>query len=529
MRTLLVQAGDARRQALCQLLQGRGHAVVCCEEPGPALAAFTAAPFELVIVDLSLPQIDFGAFCRRLRDAPRGAWCLVLVISASDRRSAIDEAIRSGADDYLVRTEDPELLGIRLTIAERRVEEHVARWRMISDLTESEARFRDLLETAPDAICRIDTDGLIRLINGHAERMTGYRRDELIGQPVELLVPEALRAGHVEHRRRFAERPSTRPMGTGANLSLRRKDGSELPVDICLGHHRANGQEYTIAAVRDITERRRLEDELRLAKEAAEHAYERMRRDLEAAARLQRALLPATLPAVPGVHFAWEYHPCAGLAGDGLNVFRLDEDHLGLYLLDVSGHGVAAALLSVTLARLLSPALSQSTLLRVRQPDRPGYHLIPPAEVAHQLNQWFLANPAGEQYFTLLYGVLEVRGRCLRFVSAGHPGLVHVRADSGPELLRLSGYPIGCVEGADYEETALQLRAGDRLFLYSDGLTDSFSPSGEPFGQARLQRAIGAAEEETLQDCTRRVLREVLQWAGDASQDDLSVLALAIE
>ena len=85
-----------------------------------------------------------------------------MVISASDRRHDVDEAIRSGADDYLVRTEDSELLGVRLTIAERRVEENGARQRMISALTESEDRFRDLLETAPDAIFRVDPEGRIR-------------------------------------------------------------------------------------------------------------------------------------------------------------------------------------------------------------------------------------------------------------------------------------------------------------------------------------------------------------------------------
>ena len=359
--------------------------------------------------------------------------------------------------------------------------------------------------------------------------MSGYSRDELVGQPVELLVPEAQRGVHIEHRRRFAERPTTRPMGTGINLYLRRKDGSELPIDICLGHHRTSGREYTIAAVRDIAERRRLEDELRLAKEAAEHAYDRIRRDMEAAAQLQRTLLPANLPAIAGIGFAWEYHPCAGLAGDGLNVFRLDEDHIGFYLLDVSGHGVAAALLSVTLARLLSPALSQSTLLRVAKSDQQGYHIVPPAEVARQLNQWFLANQAGQQFFTIFYGVLEVRTHCLKFVSAGHPGLLHAPAGSELALFRVPGYPIGCVEGADYQERVLQLRQGDRLLLYSDGLTEAISSSGEQFGQERLQRTIAEGNGESLQACTKRVLREVLQWAGDDPQDDLSVLALAIE
>src|SRR5262249_32969662 len=117
--------------------------------------------------------------------------------------------------------------------------------------------------------------------------------------------------------------------------------------------------------VRDATERRRVEAELRQARAAAERAYERLRRDLQAAAQVQRGLLPARPPGTERVRFAWESLPCAELGGDALNVFWLDEHAIGLYLLDVSGHGAAAALLAVSLARLLSPAADQSTLLGV--------------------------------------------------------------------------------------------------------------------------------------------------------------------
>ena len=100
------------------------------------------------------------------------------------------------------------------------------------------------------------------------------------------------------------------------------------------------------------------------------------------------------------MNFAWVFKPCEELGGDILNVFMLDEQQVGLYLLDVSGHGVTAALLSVTLNRVLSPAPSPHSLLK--QQGR----LMPPAEVAEQLNREFPMDPTTGQYFTLLYGIL---------------------------------------------------------------------------------------------------------------------------
>jgi sigma-B regulation protein RsbU (phosphoserine phosphatase) len=272
-----------------------------------------------------------------------------------------------------------------------------------------------------------------------------------------------------------------------------------------------------------------MEEELRLAKEAAERAYERIRRDIQVAANLQRALLPANLPVVSGIRFAWEYRPCTELAGDGLNVFWLDDDHLGLYLLDVCGHGVAAALLSVTLARLLSPLLHQSTLLRVPEPDRKGYRLVPPAEVAVQLNRWMAANPPGDQYFTMIYGILDVHTHRLRYVSAGHPGPILVPAGGQPQHLNVPGFPIGMVIDADYQDRELELHPGDRLFLYSDGITEAGNTAGEPFGPSRLRQVIRDCPSDAVDGATKAILGEVLAWSSNRPDDDLSILAVAIQ
>ncbi|TJY56604.1 PAS domain S-box protein [Sinimarinibacterium sp. CAU 1509] len=134
--------------------------------------------------------------------------------------------------------------------------------RDISEYKKAESKFRDLLETAPDAMVIIDTRGRIALVNARAERVFGFSRDEMIGQPIETLIPERLREQHEAHRNRFIGDPRQRPMGTGLDLWARRKDGSEFPVEISLGPLQTSEGSLVTAAVRDITERKAFEQQL---------------------------------------------------------------------------------------------------------------------------------------------------------------------------------------------------------------------------------------------------------------------------
>jgi CheY-like chemotaxis protein len=134
---------------------------------------------------------------------------------------------------------------------------------------------------------------------------------------------------------------------------------------------------------------RRLQVELEETNSRLESINGRMSRDLEAAARIQKTFLPSVTPAVSGLEFAWCYRPCDELAGDALNIIPLGGNRVGLYILDVSGHGVSAALLSVTLSRLLSPPSEPSSIL-IRNRENLAVtplEVTPPADVADRLNQ----------------------------------------------------------------------------------------------------------------------------------------------
>jgi two-component system cell cycle sensor histidine kinase/response regulator CckA len=154
-----------------------------------------------------------------------------------------------------------------------------------SERQRAEAKFRGLLEAAPDAILGINVDGVMVLANAQAERLFGYRREELVGQLVETLVPDAVRAVHPRHRQKYFTDPQARPMGAGMQLACRRKDGSEFPAEISLSALETEDGLLVSAAVRDVSER--LEEQAERERLKAQAERERLERQLHQAQRLE--------------------------------------------------------------------------------------------------------------------------------------------------------------------------------------------------------------------------------------------------
>ncbi|MEA1923027.1 MAG: SpoIIE family protein phosphatase [Pseudomonadota bacterium] len=275
-----------------------------------------------------------------------------------------------------------------------------------------------------------------------------------------------------------------------------------------------------------------LERNLAQRNQELEKINDRMRRDLQAAAKIQQSLLPTQLPVCEKVNFAWKYVPCDELAGDTLNLFYLDENHIGLYLLDVSGHGVPAALLSVNLSRILNPNPGQSDLLKEQIPGSHGYHLVAPEEVADRLNQRFPLDSTTEQYFTIQYGQLNIKSGSLTFISAGHPPMIHLKADGSSQSIQVRSMPIGFMVGVGkvYKEQKLELKDGDRLYFYSDGIIEAMNPEKEQFGVERLLASFNNSRTLSLNDSLDQLTDELDQWtAGQGCGDDVSLLALEIK
>jgi phosphoserine phosphatase RsbU/P len=291
----------------------------------------------------------------------------------------------------------------------------------------------------------------------------------------------------------------------------------------------AKNQEL-IAANEDLTIARehlqKTNAELSVLNEEILRKNARMIRDLEAAAKVQQSLLPADSVDLPGADVAWRYVPCEGLAGDFLNVFPLDAEHVGLFVVDVSGHGVPSSLMAVTVGRFLTNKISDQSIL-VRQGPDGQVVIASPAEVATQLNRLFQADEFSGLYFTIIYGVLHLPTGRLDYVSGGHPALVRVPAAGKAEFHPAEGLPIGFVPDVEYDQQSLQLAPGDRIYLYSDGVPEAMDKDINPLGDDALAENLTTSRPQPLEQSVAGLLETVQQWCQPKGPlDDVSILGL---
>lgn len=287
---------------------------------------------------------------------------------------------------------------------------------------------------------------------------------------------------------------------------------------------RTNGE---LAVAKDQLQRKN--QQLESLNERLQTANTRMSKDLAAAARVQQSLLPRATPPIGRARLAWKYLPCDELAGDFLNLFPLDERHLALYVVDVSGHGVASSLLSVTIGRLLTPHVSASSILVQEDSGPGGKRIVPPAEVAFELNRRFPMEEQNGLYFTMVYGILDLETLEFRFVSAGHTPIVHVPVDGAPRVVDGDGMAIGWIEGMEYDEQSMTLRPGDRLYLYSDGVPEAMDDGLNEFSTEQMLEMMELGKHQSLDDSLTLLMKAVERWCvKNGPKDDVSILGLEV-
>jgi sigma-B regulation protein RsbU (phosphoserine phosphatase) len=270
-----------------------------------------------------------------------------------------------------------------------------------------------------------------------------------------------------------------------------------------------------------------LERDLEDRNKKLSNAYSIMRKDIEAAAKMQKDLLPRPGTNLSGFSFDWIFLPCSFVAGDTFNYMVLDKDHACFFLLDVSGHGVPAAMLSFTLTKTLTNLIFPGRPCRDPGGIEQERDFLSPASAVHELNMRFQADDENMQYFTMIYGLLDARDGRVTFTQAGQPPPIHMRKSAGPMLVGSGGFPVGLNPDATFEDIEFHLDPGDRIILYSDGITECTNKDGQEFSTERLVDLLHQWQALPLRALMEKVETSLREWRGsDELEDDISLLAI---
>jgi len=246
--------------------------------------------------------------------------------------------------------------------------------------------------------------------------------------------------------------------------------------------------------------------------------------DLRAAGDIQRALLPARMvERLPSVQMAYRLHPSDEVGGDVCNYHYINEDHLAAYIVDVSGHGVPAAMLAVAISRSLAPAS-----LHRASDGSSGIDpaMFSPAEVLRRLDREYPIERF-DKFFTICYLVLNLRTGEFRYSRAGHPMPVVVRQQGRLEFLAAGGTIIGISTPLPFEEGTGRLEPGDMIVLYTDGVTECQKLSGAFFGEDGLYRALLETAGAEPEAACEKVMHDLLEFsAGARMRDDVTLMAV---
>jgi len=236
--------------------------------------------------------------------------------------------------------------------------------------------------------------------------------------------------------------------------------------------------------------------------------------EMNEAREIQRGLMPRRMPHLPGFNLASAWQPAHDVSGDYLAAFKLNESHAALCVADVAGKGFPAALLMSNMQAVLTSLASEN---------------IAPSELCAKLNRIMCGNTPLRKFVTCFYGDLDVSTKKLTFTNAGHNPPMLMRVNG--ECIRLDegGPVIGAFCESRYNQQEIQLREGDKLLLFTDGVTEARDASGEEFGEQRLQECLRSYRGSNAAELRTMILNEVRHFCADDFEDDATLMVMVTE
>lgn len=278
------------------------------------------------------------------------------------------------------------------------------------------------------------------------------------------------------------------------------------------------GKVHSLLTVRKLTQK------LDATRHQLSRYQEELQEALESAANIQRRLIPTQQPIYYNLQYSWQYMPCKQVGGDLFNIVQLDEQTVMTYLVDVSGHGISSAMVTVSVHQSLS--LHTGQLVKRPTDHPPFYEITPPRAVLQELEAEYPFERF-EEFFTISYILINPHTGRLRYCNAGHPPPLLLRKNGRVERLTAGGTVIGVGQLVDFEEGEARLKPGDRLFMYTDGITDHLDKDDEPYGEERFLEQLLAQRNKPFDSVIRDTLIALREFGGSTLPiDDVTLIGM---
>src|SRR5882672_9710414 len=394
LRVLIVEDSEFDAKIMVTLLRKGGYEVTFerVENAETLRAALKSQPWQLILADYNLPSFNAPAALEVLKES--GLDLPFIIVSGGIGEDIAVACMKAGAHDYLMKGNLHRLapaVDRELREAANRASQREAK----KAILESELRYRLLWETCPDAVLLMDTGGQIHFANPAVKEVFGYAPEEVIGQGLSVLLPERLRAAPLAGFERYLNAGVTKLNLRAVETAGLRKDGTEIPIEVSFSDMVLQGERRFVGFIRDITERKCAERELRENQEQF-----RVARDI------QQRLFPKSAPACPGFDIAGASFPAEATGGDYFDYLPMLHDRLGVVVGDVTGHGIGPALLMA----------ETRAYLRILARNREDV-----GEILTRANGILAEDVGSERFITLFLGRIDPKNRGFVYASAGHP------------------------------------------------------------------------------------------------------------
>ncbi|MEM7597795.1 MAG: SpoIIE family protein phosphatase [Pseudomonadota bacterium] len=286
------------------------------------------------------------------------------------------------------------------------------------------------------------------------------------------------------------------------------------------------------AGERIMTMEQELNDKNRIISSTLEElraVHDSINRDLVEARKLQNSLVSERYRDSGKAEISLMLRSSGHVGGDLVGMFPIDDNRLGIYGIDVSGHGISSALMTARLAGFLTAGVPDQNIA-LRKMKNGQYRVRPPAETMSLLNERILSEIDTDLYFTMLLAICDQTSGEIVFSQAGHPSPVIQRASGSIETVGAGGLPVGLIESAEFDQCEVRLNPGDRFLIHSDGITECSTPSGDLYDDEGLNKSLTRHATLRGQACLDAILHDMVRFCGtDEFDDDVSTVLLELK